>query len=75
MDRGAWWDTAHRVTRVRHDRSELAHTNESRPVVNIKALVEMIEKVTKYLGRMDSIELADSSLVYTKFHIMKYKKA
>ena len=63
------------IQRARHDWSDLARTNESRPVVNVKALVEMIEKVIKYLGRMDSIELADSSLVYTKFHIMKYKKA
>ena len=61
--------------RVRHDRSDLARTNECRPVVNFKALVETIEKVIKYLGRMDSVQLADSSLVYTKFHIMKYKKA
>ena len=63
------------IQRARHDWSDLVRTNKSRPVVNFKALVKMIEKVIKYLGRMDSIELADSSLVYIKFHIMKYKKA
>ena len=27
MDRGAWWAIVHEVTRVEHNRSDLAHTH------------------------------------------------